>query len=366
MDVLFTPANIGNLTLPNRLVRSATAERMADDHNGQPQPRLVELYRQLARGGVGMIITGHMYIHPLGKAHLGMSGVYTDDLIPSLTNLTQTVHQEGGLIAAQINHGGMLCRPECVKGALAPSNVESPFLSQPARGMHEYEIWETIHAFGQAARRVKEARFDAVQIHAAHGYLNSQFLSPWSNRREDEWGGLLPQRMHFLREVCTEVRKQVGIDYPVFIKLGMLDGVEGGFTVKESLKVVAELDGMGMDAVEFSGGFGGKININVRKGIRREQEEGYFLSVVRQARLLTHLPILAVGGFRSRKVMEQVIQSGDADFISLCRPLISEPDFPNRLRLGLQEKSRCISANNCWEKAPGEGIGCKCPLEKIG
>lgn len=107
MDILSTPANIGCLTLPNRLVRSATAERMADDNTGQPQPRLTDLYRQLVRGGVGMIITGHMYIHPLGKAHPGMTGIYSDELIPSLTSLTQAVHQEGGLIAVQINHGGM-------------------------------------------------------------------------------------------------------------------------------------------------------------------------------------------------------------------------------------------------------------------
>jgi len=366
MDILFTPAHIGNLCLPNRLVRSATAERMADDNNGQPQPRLAELYRQLARGGVGLIITGHMYIHPLGKAHSGMTGIYSDDLIPSLATLTEAVHEEGGLIAAQINHGGMLCRPECVHGSLAPVDIEAPFLFQKSRGMTEEEIREAIHAFGQAARRAKEAGFDAVQVHAAHGYLNSEFLSPWSNRREDKWGGPLPQRMQFLREVCAEVRNQVGAEYPVFTKLGMLDGVEGGLTVDESLQIVAELHTMALDAVEFSSGIGGKTNLSTRKGIRREEDEGYFLPIIRQARPLTPLPILTVGGFRSRPVMERVIQSGEADFISLCRPLISEPDFPNRLRQGLQTKSRCISANNCWEENPGDGIRCKCPLEKIG
>ncbi len=366
MDILFTPANIGSLRLPNRLVRSATAERMADDTDGHPQPRLAELYRHLARGGAGLIITGHMYIHPLGQAHLGMTGIYSDDLIPSLTALPQAVHEEGGHIAAQINHGGMLCRPECGHASMAPVDIDAPFLYQKSHRMTEEEIWEAIHAFGQAARRAQEAGFDAVQVHAAHGYLNSEFLSPWSNRREDRWGGPLSQRMHFLREVCAEVRKQVGADYPVFTKLGLLDGVEGGLTPEESLQVTAQLHTMRLDAVEFSSGINGKTNIAARKGIRREEEEGYFLPIVRQARPLTPLPILTVGGYRSRAVMEQVIQSGEADFISLCRPLISEPDFPNRLRLGLQKKSRCISANNCWEQTPGDGIRCKCPFEKIG
>lgn len=365
MDILFTPANIGSLTLSNRLVRSATAERMADDKNGQPQPRLIDLYRQLVRGGVGMIITGHMYIHPQGKAHAGMTGIYSDELLPSLTNLTQAVHQEGGIIAAQINHGGMLCRPEYVNGALAPSDIEAPNLSQKAQAMTEDDIWEAIRAFGQAARRAKESGFDAVQVHAAHGYLNNEFLSPWCNHREDEWGGSISQRMHFLFEVCAEVRSQVGSDYPVLIKLAMLDGVEGGLNVEDSLQVVAELHHMKLDAVEFSGGISDGFNFNVRKGIRREEDEGYFLPIIRQARPLTPLPILAVGGFRSHAVMEHVLQSGDADFISLCRPLICEPDFPNRLRSKKQTRSRCISANNCWEKAPGEGIGCKCPLDKI-
>ncbi|MBN1537305.1 MAG: NADH:flavin oxidoreductase [Anaerolineales bacterium] len=363
MNILFTPHNIGNLRLPNRLVRSATAERMTDLQDGRPQPRLAELYRQLARGGVGLIITGHMFVHPSGKAHSGMTGVYSDELIPALASLAEAVHQEEGLIAAQINHGGMLCHPDCVKDALAPSDIEAFFLPQAARQMSEDEIWEAIDAFGQAARRVKEAGFDAVQVHSAHGYLNSQFLSPWSNRREDPWGGDISQRMHFLREVCNEVRKQVGVTYPVFIKLGMLDGMEGGLAVEESLQVVTELESMRLDALEISGGISEKTNINIRKGIHREEDEGYFLPIIRQARLRTRLPILAVGGFRSLNVMEKVLQSGDADFISLCRPLICEPDFPNQLRSGRQIKSRCISANNCWESTPGEGISCKCPLE---
>jgi len=361
--MLFTPENIGPLALPNRLVRSATAERMADA-NGQPKPRLKALYEELARGGVGLIITGHMYVHPSGKAHLEMTGIYSDEMIPLLAELADAVHREGGQVVVQINHGGMQCSRETVPETIAPSAVDAPFLKRPAREMTPDEITLLIQAYGQAARRAREAGFDGVQIHGAHGYLISQFLSPFVNRRADEWGGDLEGRMHFLRAVCQTVREQVGPDYPVFIKLGMMDGVEGGLTPKEGVRVVAALEGMGLDAVEISGGIGGVRNLNIRTGIRSEADEAYFRPLARQARPVTRLPIILVGGFRSRRVMEEVLADGDADFVSLCRPLLCEPDLPNRLRAGLQERSSCISANHCWPEGPDEGIACKCPIER--
>ena len=363
--MLFTPGNIGALALPNRLVRSATAERMADD-GGRPRPQLVRLYRELAQGGVGLIITGHMYVHPSGKAHPEMTGIYSDDLIPGLAELADAVHREGGRVAVQINHGGMQCSREAVAETIAPSAVDAPFLNRSPRAMTADEIARIIRAYGQAARRVREAGFDGVQIHGAHGYLIGQFLSPFVNRRNDEWGGGLEGRMRFLRAVCRAVREQVGPDYPVFVKLGMMDGVEGGLTAEEGVQVVAALEGMRLDGVEISGGIGGGRDLNVRKGIRSEEDEAYFRPLARQARPATRLPIILVGGFRSRRVMEAVLAAGDADFVSLCRPLICEPDFPNRLRTGLQDRSACISANRCWAEGMGVGIACKCPVERAG
>jgi len=213
-----------------------------------------------------------------------------------------------------------------------------------------------IDAYAQGARRAKEAGFDGVQIHGAHGYLIGQFLSPFVNKRTDEWGGDLEGRMQFLRAVCRAVRGQVGPDYPVLIKLGVADGVEG-------LQVVAALESMGLDGVEISGGIGGKHSSSIRPGIRSEADEAYFRQWARKARRVTRLPIILVGGLRSLPVMEEVLTSGDADFISLCRPLICEPDLPNRMRLGLQERSSCISANRCWAKKDGEGIACKCEIK---
>ena len=361
--MLFTPGHIGTLALPNRLVRSATAERMADA-DGRPRPRLKALYQQLARGGVGLIITGHMYVHASGKAHPEMTGIHSDELIPSLAELADAVHREGGRVVVQINHGGMQCSRETVPETIAPSAVDAPFLTGPAREMTADEIVLLIQAYGQAARRAREAGFDGVQIHGAHGYLIGQFLSPFANRRADEWGGDLEGRMRFLRAICQDVQEQVGPDYPVLIKLGMMDGVEGGLTPEQGVQVVAALEGLGLNALEVSGGIGGGRNLNTRTGIRSEADEAYFRPLARQARPATRLPIILVGGFRSRRAMEEVLADGDADFISLCRPLICEPDLPNRLRAGLQERSSCISANRCWAEGPDEGIACKCPIER--
>ncbi len=354
MGLLFTPYQIGSLQTSN------------PDPDGRPLPPLTNLYEDLARGGVGLIITGHMYVHPSGKAHDEMTGVYSDDLIPDLAELARTVHGLGGRIVPQINHGGMNSQAEAISEPISPSAIDQPFLEKPAREMTPREVDTAIHAFADAARRCKEAGFDGVQIHAAHGYLVSQFLSPFVNKRTDQWGGTAEKRMRFLRDVCSAVREQVGDEYPVLIKLGMEDGVEGGLSSEEGAGVVAALAGMGIDAVEISGGLGGENkNLNVRKGIQTEAKEAYFLPLAREARRRTDLPILLVGGFRSRSVMETVLADGLADYVSLCRPLISEPDLPNQFRLGLSEKSRCLSANNCWAKEAGEGIKCKCPHDRV-
>ena len=352
MNMLFTPYQIGTLALPNRFVRSATAERLADS-DGHPMPQLLRLYQNLVKGGVGLIIGGHLYIHPSGKAHPEMTGIYDDGLIPSLTELTDAVHQAGGRVVAQINHGGMQCSTETVNETIAPSAIADAFLQQPAREATPHEIVDLIDAYAQAARRAKEAGFDGVQLHGAHGYLISQFLSPYVNRRTDDWGGDSERRSRFLRQVCHAVRKQVGPDYPVFIKLGLFDGVEGGLTLDEGLRIVAALDEMGLDGVETSGG------VEADSG-RANPQDPYFRSLSRAARKVTRLPVLLVGGLRSRHEMEDVLSSGDADYVSLCRPLICEPDLPNRMRLGLQDRASCISGNRCWPKRTGEGILCKC------
>lgn len=362
MSLLFSPGKIGTLELPNRLVRSATAENLADK-SGKPYPACVELYRSLAKGGVGLIITGHMFVHPSGKAHSEMSGIYTDEMIPSLSKIAEAVHQEGGKVVVQINHGGMQCAPQATDEVIAPSNTNHPFLKRQAREMTLGEIDTIIRSYGKAARRVKQAGFDGVQIHGAHGYLVTQFLSPIVNHRTDFWGGTPEKRMNFLKAVCESVRSQVGADYPVLIKLGMVDGYEGGLTIDDGVKIVSALEGMGINGIEISGAIGGPKNVNTKPGIRSGRDEGYFIPMAQAARTATQLPIILVGGFRTKQKMEDTLSEGKADFISLCRPLISEPDLPYKFQQGLSTQSRCISGNRCFPKNEGEGVRCKCLTE---
>lgn len=358
--MLFTPGKIGSLLLHNRLVRSATAERMAKE-NGAPRPALRELYKTLVEGDVGLIITGHMYIADRGKCHQEMTGIQDDDLIPSLKKLTDAVHELDGKIAVQINHGGGNCSPETVSDPMAPSSQGKPFYKQQAQEMTEEEIQETIQAYAQAARRAKEAGFDAVQIHGAHGYLISQFLSPLSNQRQDQWGGSLENRSRFLHQICRALRREVGPDYPLLIKFGLADGSKGGLTQEEGGDIASYFQDWGLDGVEISVGFGGGRFKGISKGITKPEDEAYLLPLVKTAREHTELPLIAVGGFRSRKVMEKVLVAGWADFISMSRPLIREPHLPKRLKKGEQSSAKCISSNKCWPEKKGEGIGCKCP-----
>jgi len=361
MSILFTPGKIGTLEISNRMMRSATAERMADPA-GFPRQQYFDLYRELAAGGVGLIVTGHMYVHPTGKCHPEMTGIYTDNQMPGLAKLAEVIHSEGGKVMVQINHGGMQCARDAVNGTIAPSAITQEFLPQPAREMTVDEIEMLIDAYAQAARRVKQSGFDGVQLHGAHGYLINQFLSPFVNKRSDDWGGDFERRTCFLRRVCQSVRHQVGPTYPVMIKFGMQDGIEGGLSMAEGARVISLMADMDLDGIEISGGV--KSNSS-KKGIRRPEEEAFFLPLVQKARTVTSLPIAIVGGLRSRAVMEDCLTSGDADFVSLCRPLISEPDFPNLLRAEEKAVSRCISSNNCWADQAGVGIACKCPLDKI-
>lgn len=348
--------------LKNRLVRSATAERLASEPIGRTTPALLTLYRELARGGVGLIISGHAYVDSVGKAHPEMLSVHCDEMLPGLEALATAVHVEGGRVALQINHGGRQCARESVPRTLAPSAVPMPSGHAP-KEMSQSDVAAAVDAFGQAARRAQIAGFDAVQIHAAHGYLISQFLSPHTNRRTDQWGGDLKRRLRFLAAVCEAVRGQVGADYPVFVKLGMMDDPErvpDGLTAEDARYIVSRLADLQLDAVEVSGGISHGGDFNSRLGVGAKAPEAYFRTLARLAKKATHLPIILVGGLRSRVVMDDVLESGDADLISLCRPLIRDPALPRRLRHAEATASACISGGRCWPRGMGQGIRCQC------
>lgn len=359
---LFSPAKIGNLILKNRLMRSATAERLASEPIGRATPALAELYRTLTRGGVGLIVSGHAYVAPEGKAHPEMLSAHCDEMLPGLQTLADAVHAEGGRIALQINHGGRQCDQAVGPEALAPSAVPTPSCAPP-REMTPAEIVAVVDAYAQAARRAKLAGFDAVQLHGAHGYLIGQFLSPHTNRRTDAWGGDFERRLRFLAAVCEAVRGQVGKDYPLFIKLGLADNLErvpDGLAPDDGVRIVARLADLGLDAVEISGGYGGGTDWNTRLAVGSKSPQAYFRPLARRAKAATHLPVILVGGLRSRAVMDEVLASGDADLLAMSRPLIREPDLPRRLQTGEALASACISGGRCWPKGLGQGIACRC------
>ncbi|MGA9347384.1 MAG: NADH:flavin oxidoreductase [Anaerolineae bacterium] len=358
MSILFEPGTIAGLELRNRLVRSATAEKMCDQ-DGRPEQAMIELYTELARGGVGLIITGHAFVHGSGKAHLSMLAVHRDDLIPSLQALSEVVHQEGGKVVMQINHAGRQTSEEVIRQTpVAPSPVPQVKGGPRLHELTEAEIEELVFAFGRAAGRAKEAGFDGVQLHGAHGYLINQFCSPASNWRRDRWGGSSARRLRFLEEVAAAVRDEVGDDYPLLIKLGIQDSVRDGLTLDDGVEIVRHLADWGIDAVEISCGIGGTSS---RKDILRPEDEAYFLPQARRAREATDLPLILVGGMRSLEVIESILEEGTADFISMSRPLIREPDLPNQWREDRTEPAACISCNNCWP-GPGEyGIACRAP-----
>jgi 2,4-dienoyl-CoA reductase-like NADH-dependent reductase (Old Yellow Enzyme family) len=347
--MLFDPVSFSGLHLKNRLVRSATYERRADE-DGFVTESLIELYESLTSGGIGLMITGNALVHPSGRTITQMLCIHSDIYIQGLRKLTTAVHEMKGIIALQIVHGGRQSFPVLLGGSdpLAPSAVLDTSTKIMPRAMTDSEIWEITDAFGDAARRARIAGFDAVQIHGAHGYLVSQFLSPHTNRRDDYWGGDEERRFHFVEEVYKAVRKEVGEDYPVMIKMNADDLLEGGLKVEEAVRAAARLEEMGLDAVEVSGGMYESDRKAAEPNILAPEDEAYFRVRGKVFKDKLAIPVILVGGMRSRAVMEDVLQKGEADLISLSRPLIREPDLPNRFREG-KEKADCISCNGCMD-----------------
>ena len=255
-NLLFTPMEINGMQLKNRLVRSATYEHMATE-DGKATDQLINFYSKLAKGGVGLIILGATYVQDNGHGLPCQIGISNDDHIPGLKKLVDEIHDQDAKVALQLYHAGRQTTSTVIGGQtpIAPSAIEpDPLYNTSPREMTEEEINETINAFGAAAIRSKEAGFDAIQLHAAHGYLLSQFLSPHTNRRTDEWGGNTENRMRFVTEVNNSVRDAVGDAYPVLIELSVEEGLENGITLDEAGNIALRLSQLGIDAIEISGG----------------------------------------------------------------------------------------------------------------
>jgi 2,4-dienoyl-CoA reductase-like NADH-dependent reductase (Old Yellow Enzyme family) len=359
MSKLFEATKLNGMTLKNRFVRSATAEGMATEE-GEATSRLIDLIAELAEGGVGLIITGHAYVAQRGQATPAQLGIYDDKLIPGLRVMVEAVHKSDGKIIAQLAHSGMLAIPKLINGApLAPSVIEG-LSEDPPQEMTLGDIQETIEAFGQAALRAHEAGFDGIQIHAAHSYLLSQFLSPAFNHRTDAYGGTIENRSRMLVEVVQNIRKRVGQDYPLLIKLNCRDFLEGGLELEDSLQAASMLKEAGVNAIEVSGGtfISGDL-MPVRTGIMTEKDEAYFQAEARVFKQRVDIPMIVVGGIRSFSIAEKIVDSDNADYISMCRPFIREPDLINRWQSGDLSKATCLSDSKCLRPAlAGKGVYC--------
>lgn len=359
MASLFEETQINGMVLANRFVRSATWEGMAGD-DGSATPRLIDYMAALTRGGVGLIISGHTYVHKDGQATPRQLGVYSDDLVPGLIAMADAVHENNGKIVLQLAHAGLFADAgQTGHAPFAVSNIEgmakSPHIELTADG-----IGKIVLAFSEAATRAKKSGFDGVQIHSAHGYLLSQFLSPAFNRRTDDYGGSIENRARALLEVLRAVRGVVGPDYPVLVKMNGRDDIDNGLGLEDSLQVGRMLAHGGIDAIELSGGFltGGKLSPS-RSRIDSEEKEAYFRQEAKSFREQIGVPLILVGGNRSFQMAERIVTEGTADYISLCRPLIREPGLINRWKSGNLAKSACISDNQCFSPAmAGEGIYC--------
>ncbi|MDZ7760381.1 MAG: NADH:flavin oxidoreductase [Desulfovermiculus sp.] len=361
MPDVFKPAQIKNMNLPNRFVRSATWEGMATE-KGEVTAQLTGLMSRLAKGKVGLIISGHAYVQPQGQAGPWQLGAYSGDLLPGLTDMAQAVHKEDGRIVLQLAHAGCQAPAKLTgQDPAGPSALDKEKDGFSCREMSVQEIDMVREAFAAAALRAQKAGFDGVQIHAAHGYLLSQFLSSYFNRRTDAYGGNLENRARLILEVLRTIRGQVGPDYPVFIKINAQDFLQPGLTAEEMVEVCLMLEAEGLDCVELSGGtpLSGDY-IPVRKSkVRSKEENIFYLQEAKKYKEKVSLPLILVGGIRSLTTARDLVSRGVTDFVAMARPLIREPELIQRWEQGDDRPAACTSDNLCFRPAvSGEGIYC--------
>lgn len=332
------PMALQGLTLKNRLVKAAMSEALSNTA-GQVTPELLQLYKTWAQGGVGCAITGNVMIDIRAKNEAGVVVIEDDSDLTALTQWAAIGKKQHMPLIVQLSHPGKQCPKGLNKETVAPSaigyNIDMAAVFGVPREMTDAEIVEQIQRFGESARICKLAGFEGVQIHAAHGYLVSSFLSPKHNQRSDRWGGSLENRMRFLIESFQEIRRQTGKNFTVGVKLNSSDFQKGGFSEEDSLAVVKALDALGVDFIEISGGtYEAAAMVGTKKKASTVQREAYFLEFAETIRSQVQTTLMVTGGFRTRKGMDAALQSGACDLIGMARPLAVETDAPARLIAG--------------------------------
>ena len=372
---IFTPVTIGPVTLRNRVIRSAAFENMA--YGNSPTKDLYDYHVAVARGGVGMTTLAYASVNRSGLSFDGQLWM-REEIVPGLKKITDDVHAAGAKCSIQLGHcGNMTHRATCgcmPVGASSGFNLYSPTF---VRGMKVAEIDALVEDFGKAVNLAREAGFDCVEIHAGHGYLISQFLSPYTNHRHDEYGGSLDNRMRLMRRVITKVMEAAGDDMGVIVKMNMHDGFRRGMQEAECLEVARELERLGVHAIVLSAGFVSKAPMEVMRGamplktmthymdMRKfwwlramvrlfgrimvptvPYSEGYFLEDAKKFRAAVKLPLIYVGGLVSRAKMEEVLAAGFQG-LQVARALVRDTDFVKKLRSGEIDRSPCGHSNYC-------------------
>ena len=387
----FAPSYLKGIELPTRIIRSATHEGMADE-TGRPDEKLIRTYERYAKGGAGLIITGYMGISQQGKCPLyNMTMIDRDELIPAWREVTDRVHAAGAPIIAQIAHSGRQTRKKVTGVKPAAPSPRRDFLyweCVPHR-LREKEIYKVIADFADAALRAKLAGFDGVQLHCAHGYLLHGFLSPHTNHRRDKWGGSLENRFRIVSEIIKAVRAKVG-DFPVIAKISSSEKERDGLDPAEAVEIAKLLDKAGIDGIEVSCGRASE-GFNMSRGafpypimctdnFRFEMFPKFtwpilkpFMKLIFQSpqpifnynveaaemiKQAVSVPVIVCGGIRTLNDINMILSGGKADFVSMSRPFICEPNLVNRLRDGEETEVRCINCNYCLMGAERRPMRC--------
>ncbi len=390
---IFTPCKIGPVELRNRTIRSAAFENMCQGN--RPTQALFDYHTAVARGGIGMTTVAYAAVNRSGLSFDGQLWM-REEIVPELRKLTDAIHKEGAKASIQLGHcGNMTHKSTCGSipvGASSGFNLYSPTI---VRKMREDEILQLVKDFGKAVCLAREAGFDCVEIHAGHGYLISQFLSPYTNHRHDKWGGSLDNRMRLMRMVIEEVMDKAGDDIAVIVKTNMYDGFKRGMQVDDCITVAKELERLGVHALVLTAGFVSRAPMTVMAGamplktlayymdMRRfwwlkigvllfgrlmmptvPYKEAYFLDTAKIFRENLSLPLIYVGGMISKDKMEEVLDNGFVAF-QMARALINDTDFVNKLMSGEVQKSGCGHSNYCIGRMYSKDMKCHYCVENL-
>lgn len=388
---LFTPNNIGPVTLRNRTIRSAAFEGMGKDNN--PTQQLKDYHVSVAKGGVGMTTVAYAGICRSALSFNTQLWLRPEIVAP-LRDMTDEIHKHGAKASIQIGHCGNMTHRSTAGGtpvgASTGFNLYSPTF---VRGLRKDELKEIVKYFGDAVRTARDAGFDCVEVHAGHGYLISQFLSPYTNHRHDEYGGSLENRMKFMHECMDEVMKAAGSDMGVLVKVNMNDGFKSGLQEEECLKVARALEDSGVHALVLSGGFVSKAPMYVMRGRmpihtmthymdqlwlkysvrmfgdmmvpKHKFEPLYFLNQARLFRKELNMPLVYVGGVTSREDAEKIIDEEGFEFLQMGRALLNEPDFVNKMKEDESHKSPCEHLNYCIARMYSKEMACYHHMENL-